>query len=209
MAALGWHVTAVEPGRAMLDVLRARAADDGLPVATAQGTAEATGLDAASVDLATAAQAFHWFDKPAALAEMARIVRPGGGLALFWNVRDETRSPFVAADHATLDRHGGAGRGPLPPGRPRAGRSATRQALEASLPSRRPRSTSCTTRSGCAPTTSLPMTFTASYVRAMAPESQRGFRAETSASSPSTRRPMEGSTIPYRIDCWIARRSTP
>ena len=95
MASLGWGVTAVEPGGPMLDVLRARAADEVLPIEPVRATAEATGLPAASFDLATAAQAFHWFDKPAALAEMARIVRPGGGVALFWNVRDENRSPFV------------------------------------------------------------------------------------------------------------------
>ena len=78
----------------------------GLGSATVQATAEATGLEPAAFDLATAAQAFHWFDKPAALAEMARIVRPGGGIALFWNVRDEERSPFVADYHHLLGRYG-------------------------------------------------------------------------------------------------------
>jgi SAM-dependent methyltransferase len=40
-------------------------------------------------DAAVAAQAFHWFDGDRALAELARVLRDGGGLALVWNVRDE------------------------------------------------------------------------------------------------------------------------
>src|SRR6266516_3336722 len=71
MAALGWRVTAVEPGKPMLDVLRAHAADEGLLLSTVQGSAEATGLDPDSADLVTAAQAFHWFQMDAALTEVA------------------------------------------------------------------------------------------------------------------------------------------
>jgi len=47
------------------------------------GTAEATGLDAASADLLTVAQAFHWFKQDRFFAEVRRVVRPGGCLA-FW-----------------------------------------------------------------------------------------------------------------------------
>ena len=63
-------------------------------------------------------KAFHWFDKPTALAEISRIVRPGGGLAFFWNVLDEERSTFVAEDHriwtATAMAAGGKYRMPGP-----------------------------------------------------------------------------------------------
>jgi SAM-dependent methyltransferase len=47
-----------------------------------QSSAEASGLDAASADLAVAAQAAHWFDLPRYYAEVRRVVRPGGGIAL-------------------------------------------------------------------------------------------------------------------------------
>ena len=54
------------------------------------GTAESIPLDEASVDAVTVAQAFHWFRFDEALAEIARVLRPGGVLALVWNRRDES-----------------------------------------------------------------------------------------------------------------------
>ena len=54
------------------------------------GTAESLPLDDAAVDAVTVAQAFHWFRFDEALAEIARVLRPGGTLALFWNRRDES-----------------------------------------------------------------------------------------------------------------------
>ncbi len=117
MARRGWRVTAIEPGDGMLDVQRARAAAEGLEIDAHLASAEETGLPDQSVDLTTAAQAFHWFDKPRAVAEMARIVRAGGGVAVFWNARADERSTFlteytdlmtkfVPEDH--IDRRGNA-----------------------------------------------------------------------------------------------------
>ena len=105
MARRGWRVTAVEPGGPMLDELRAQAAREGLVLEARVGSAEATGLADASVDLETAAQSFHWFDKEAAVPEMARIVRPGGGAAVFWNSRADDRSAFLAAYTELLARY--------------------------------------------------------------------------------------------------------
>lgn len=210
MAALGWRVTAVEPGRPMLDLLRARAANEGLVVATVQASAEATGLDPASVDLVTAAQAFHWFDKPAALAEFARITRPGGGVALFWNVRDEDRSPFVADYHRILERYGGAAEGRYLQAGRASGRGATREALTAAPGFDEPVLHELRHELAMRPDDFIGMAFTASYVRALAPEDQARFRDEIAALQANHGFTGEQPfTLPYRIDCWIARRSTP
>jgi SAM-dependent methyltransferase len=57
-----------------------------VPGATAlAGSAERIPLDDNSVDGAFAAQAFHWFDKSLAIPEIARVLRPGGVLAVIWN----------------------------------------------------------------------------------------------------------------------------
>jgi SAM-dependent methyltransferase len=82
LAESGASVIAVEP------VAEMRAA---LPesVRALDGTAEAIPLEDASVDLVTVAQAFHWFDGPAALREIHRVLMPGGRLALLWNRRGE------------------------------------------------------------------------------------------------------------------------
>jgi SAM-dependent methyltransferase len=58
------------------------------------GAADAMPLDDASVDAVVCAQSFHWFATAASLAEIARVVKPGGTLALVWNVRDEAM-PWV------------------------------------------------------------------------------------------------------------------
>jgi ubiquinone/menaquinone biosynthesis C-methylase UbiE len=80
----GAEVVAVEPVAAMRAQLRARLPD----VQALDGTAEALPLADGSVDAVTVAQAFHWFDPPVALAEMRRVLRPGGHLFLVWNTRD-------------------------------------------------------------------------------------------------------------------------
>ncbi len=82
----GADVVAVEPVKEMADELRA--AIDGVEVL--EGTAEAIPLPDASIDAVTVAQAFHWFDADAALKEIARVLKSGGGLAMVWNRRDES-----------------------------------------------------------------------------------------------------------------------
>lgn len=80
------RVIGVDPSEDMLATARRLSAD--LPtLAFVRGTAEATTLADASVDLILVAQAFHWFDPPRALAEFHRILRPGGRCALLWNLR--------------------------------------------------------------------------------------------------------------------------
>ncbi|MET0728025.1 MAG: methyltransferase domain-containing protein [Acidimicrobiales bacterium] len=84
-------VVAVEPVPGM----RTQLANAVPGIEVLDGTAEAIPLPDASVDVVTVAQAFHWFDAPAALDEIARVLRPGGGLGILWNERDET-TPWVA-----------------------------------------------------------------------------------------------------------------
>ena len=86
LAAEGRTVIAVEPSEGMLDQLRASAPG----VEAHLGTAERIPVAESSVDVVTAAQAWHWVDPAAALPEVARILRPGGTLALVWNDRDES-----------------------------------------------------------------------------------------------------------------------
>jgi len=91
LAARGAQVLAVEPNAAMRE-----AAEPDPRVRWIAGTAEATTLDEASVDLVTVFQAFHWFDHAHALREIVRILRPAGRAAVIYNERDE-RDPFTAA----------------------------------------------------------------------------------------------------------------
>ena len=67
-------------------------------------TAERLPVRSASVDAVAVGQAFHWFDAPVALAEIARVLRPGGTLALLWNDRDN-RVPWVDAVTAAIHAH--------------------------------------------------------------------------------------------------------
>jgi SAM-dependent methyltransferase len=74
----GLDVVAVEPQASLREVLIARVGADRVR----EGFAEAIPLTDGSVDAVTVADAFHWFDHAAALAEIARVLRPRGGLAV-------------------------------------------------------------------------------------------------------------------------------
>jgi SAM-dependent methyltransferase len=97
----GNTVYGVEPNAAMRAAAEQRFA--GVPsFRSIDGSAEATTLPAASVDLVVAGQAFHWFNPPNARAEFARILRPGGHVALLWNTRKLAGSPFLEAYESLL-----------------------------------------------------------------------------------------------------------
>jgi SAM-dependent methyltransferase len=84
LAATGASIVAVEPVAAMLERLAADFPD----VTALRGDAQNLPLASGIADTVICAQAFHWFATPAALAEIHRVLRPGGMLGLIWNVRD-------------------------------------------------------------------------------------------------------------------------
>lgn len=67
------------------------------------GAAEALPFAAGSLDAVTVAQAFHWFDRDRAFAELRRVLRPGGRLGIIWNARDRS-VPWVDAVWSIMDR---------------------------------------------------------------------------------------------------------
>ena len=97
LVARGIRITGVEPiaeMRALFERI--------VPGAEAvDGTAESIPLDDGVADGISVAQAFHWFDAERTPHEFHRVLRPGAGVALIWNMRDETK-PLQQAYDETL-----------------------------------------------------------------------------------------------------------
>jgi hypothetical protein len=70
------------------------------------GAAEETMLTAASVNIVTAGQAFHWFDQEKAKAEWRRILKPPGWVALVWNEQLGATYPLGADYEKLLQTYG-------------------------------------------------------------------------------------------------------
>lgn len=102
---LGVTVFAVEPNQAMRSAAE-RDLGRNSRFHSVAGTAEATTLADASVDLVTAGQAFHWFDREAVQHEFSRILRPGAPVAIFWNRRALDGTSFLVGYEALLIRYG-------------------------------------------------------------------------------------------------------
>ena len=102
-APLGVEVIAVEPAANMRAVLRER-----LPtIRVEDGSAETLTLADRTVDAVVVGNAFHHFDRPAAFAEIHRVLRPGGVLALFWAwpLEEEQRKlPAIASIFEAVER---------------------------------------------------------------------------------------------------------
>lgn len=104
LLAIGAEVFAVEPNRAMREAAERRLARN-RNFHSVAGTAEATTLEPRSVDLAVAAQAFHWFHTTRARSELMRILKPAGCAALIWNERPLGATPFLDEYATLLRRH--------------------------------------------------------------------------------------------------------
>jgi len=101
----GYRVIAVEPNAPMRAAAETWLGGDA-NFSAVDGRADATGLDDASVDLVTVAQAFHWFDEETTRHEFARILKPGGLAAIWWNSRRLTGTPFLEGYEALLQTYG-------------------------------------------------------------------------------------------------------
>jgi SAM-dependent methyltransferase len=101
----GNAVVALEPNDEMREACeRLASAWPGLTVK--KGTAEATGLEEASVDFIAAGRAFHWFDPERTRVEFRRILRPGGWVVIVNNGRVRDESPISVAYEGLLRGHG-------------------------------------------------------------------------------------------------------
>ncbi|MEU8890221.1 class I SAM-dependent methyltransferase [Streptomyces sp. NPDC048442] len=86
LVAHGARPIAVEPGDGMAAEFRRTLPD----VPLVRGDGNHLPLATASADFITYAQAWHWTDAALSAPEAMRVLRPGGALALWWNVMDDT-----------------------------------------------------------------------------------------------------------------------
>jgi SAM-dependent methyltransferase len=202
-AARGWRVTAVDPGEPMLAILRERAAIEGVAIDVVRASAERTGLPPEQFDVALAGESYHWFDAPAALREMGRIVRPGGGIAFFWNVVDATRSALVASERRLVAEHGLDGSevrkpGPLP---------ETRDAIVAVGAFEEPEFVQVSHEVTMTGADYVGLAYTKSHLRTAPAEVQEGYRSAFAAMlAGHGTGPSDQIEVPYVVDCWVARR---
>ncbi|MFI6351012.1 class I SAM-dependent methyltransferase [Streptomyces sp. NPDC050560] len=100
LAGRGARAVGVEPGAGMAAQLHRQRPE--LPVV--RGDGNALPFADGTADLITYAQSWHWTEPERAGAEVLRVLRPGGTLALWWNVSDET-VPWVADQAERITRH--------------------------------------------------------------------------------------------------------
>lgn len=101
----GNRVFGVEPNAAMRGAAEQQLASYERFVSV-DGTAEGTTLPGGSVPLITVAQALHWFDPARTRREFARLLQPGGSVAVFWNERHLDATPFLRDYEALLQTFG-------------------------------------------------------------------------------------------------------
>jgi SAM-dependent methyltransferase len=97
------RVIAVEPDERMRTVF----ADAVVGVEVVAGQAESIPLADGSVDAVVASSSWHWVDPPVALAEVARVLRPGGVLGAVWTGADPNGPLMVEAMAALAGPSGG------------------------------------------------------------------------------------------------------
>lgn len=98
----GATVYGIEPNREMREAAE-RLLKDYPRFHSVAARAEETTLPDYNVDFIAAGQAFHWFDREKARTEFARILKPRGWIALIWNERVTTTTPFLVAYEQLLE----------------------------------------------------------------------------------------------------------
>ena len=101
----GHQVWAVEPNKAMRSAAE-RELGRFARFQSVDATAEATSLASDSVHMIASGQAFHWFDLDECGTEFRRILHPNGWVAIIWNDRRKSTTPFLRAYEEVLLRHG-------------------------------------------------------------------------------------------------------
>jgi SAM-dependent methyltransferase len=126
------RVVALEPAEAMRCLLVEHAPQADPLSASAQAIPLADG----SVDAVFAAESFHWFDDEPTLAEIVRVLRPGGALVLMWNLPAGPTEPSIEAVEEFLSKRAPKrdqiGYDPLDLGGPRFASGEWRLVLEGS-----------------------------------------------------------------------------
>jgi SAM-dependent methyltransferase len=192
----GATVLAIEP----VDGMRTQlvAAVPGVPALGA--VAEALPLRPGSLDAITVAQAIHWFDRASALAELHRVLRPGGRLGVIGNHRDRS-VPWVNRVWTLVDR--------IERDAPwRGHREAQVDVFRDQAWFTDPTVTTYPNQQRLTPEQVVDRVASISHVGALAPDEQRAFLDEIRrvlATDPATASAHE-VTLPYRTDvCWAAR----
>lgn len=101
----GCDVTGIDPDPRMIAAAKTLDEQQGLRVRYVEATAESTGIDGNSVDIVTAGQCWHWFDRPRAIAEATRILRSNGKLVIAHFDWLPLEGNVVAATERLITRH--------------------------------------------------------------------------------------------------------
>src|SRR2546425_3555207 len=94
------------------------------------GAAEGLPLEDASIDAAFVAEAFRWFDTRGAVAELARVLRPGGALVVLFDDWDAPYDPPLPEEATRAIAEVGSRTGPA--GRPKVERGEWRRGFDGS-----------------------------------------------------------------------------